>query len=184
MSKTKPQEPLFRPSSLPMLALCAKFQGSPSDYTDEGTKRHKALAAYLGGKEQALDAFPEEVRENLMWAADYIKLKAPLRDHKLIIETKLTGVLPNGIPLEGTPDFVCGPEIFDLKWRPRDYRPQMAAYSYMHMEKAQFPDSRTHLLFGQMQSHKEHKWTVDSAWACMREIIDQVQAPFAAPAWR
>lgn len=164
-----------------MLEDCPKFVGSPSEYTNEGTKRHKALAAYLGGKEQALDVFLEDVRDNLMWAADYIKLKAPLKDHPLGIEMTQSGTLPNGIKLEGTPDFICGKHIFDLKWRPRDYRAQMAAYAYMRMDGGEFDEITSHLLFGEMQSHREHKWTVDSAWTLMKGIIEQVKAPFAAP---
>jgi hypothetical protein len=169
----------MRPSALPMLAECPKFEGDNTPFAKAGVGRHKAIAAFLKGDEKALDAFEEEVQENLTWAADYIKLKAPLLDHPLVIETQKKAVLPNGIPIEGTPDFVCGPILLDLKWRPRDYSPQMAAYAWMILDEGVPPPITAILLFGQTQSIRTLTFDADSAWAMMKPIIEGVDAPFA-----
>jgi len=171
----------IRPSSLPMLAECPKFEGAPSEFAEAGLARHKAIAAYLKGDETALDDFSEEEKDNLEWAADLIKLKAPLADYPLIIETKKRAILPNGCPIEGTPDFVCGDQIFDLKWRPRDYGPQMASYAWMVLEDGNFPSVTAHLLFAQVQTHRILKFDHGSAWHEIKPILEQVEAPFAAP---
>lgn len=183
----------LRPSALPMLAECPKFESTPSEpvkpgvpapvreYLEAGLARHKAIAAYLQGNESAFDDFNEEERDSLLWAADYIKLKAPIQDFPLIIETKRRAVLPNGLAIEGTPDLCCGNQLFDLKWRPRDYTPQMAAYAWMVLEDGAFPSVQAHLLFAQVQTHRILNFDHGSAWATIKPIIEGVEAPFAAP---
>jgi hypothetical protein len=175
-----------------MLAECPKFQSAPSgsgsgdapagtrgDYIDQGLARHKAIAAYLAGDEKALDTFKDDERDNLLWAADYIKMKAPLADYPLIIETPRKATLPNGEIIQGTPDIVCGPELFDLKWRPRDYKPQMACYAWMIMDGGVPAPVHAHLLFAQLQTHRILTFDADSAWATIKPILENVTAPFA-----
>jgi hypothetical protein len=165
-----------------MLAQCPKFEGAPSEYTDEGKKRHNVLAEYLKGNKKVLEEVNENFREDLEWALEYIDINGPKLDHPTIIETMQEGVLPNGLPIKGTPDVVIGPEVFDLKWRPRDYRPQMAAYAYMILDSQEaITEIRTHLLFGSTQTVRKHKWTKESAWDCIREIIANVESAWAAP---
>lgn len=170
---------MIRPSALPMLAECPKFEGAPSKDTQAGLVRHKAIAAYLGGDERALDGFEEEEHDHLIWVADYIKLKAPLLDQPLVIEKQRRAVLPNGTPIQGTPDFVCGSEIFDLKWRPRDYGPQMAAYAWMVLDENAKSPIRAHLLFGETETIRVLTFDADSAWAVIKPIIQMTDAPFA-----
>lgn len=173
----------IRPSALNMLDECPKFVGAPSEATAAGLVRHKALAEYLKGNENALDTIDDvslASKENLLWAADYIKLKAPLQDFPLIVETKRKTVLPNGMPMEGTPDFVCGPEIFDLKWRYFHYTPQMAAYALMIISEGNFPIVTTHLLYGEPQTHRVLQFDAGSAWQIIKPIIQHVNEPFAA----
>lgn len=171
----------IRPSNLPMLAECPKFEGTPSEYTEQGTERHTAIAEYLKGNENAFQNLSEEEAENLTWAADYIRLAAPLMDHELVIEKKRQGVLPIGLPIEGTPDFTCGDQLFDLKWRPRDYAPQMAAYAWMMMEKEGYDSITAHLLFAQTQTVRKLRFDGDTAWMVMKPIIDRATASFAVP---
>lgn len=175
------QDHKFRPSSLPMLAQCPKFEGGNSEYADDGTKRHAILADYFRGNKEAVAKMTEDSQENLEWAVEYVELKAAALDHPMLIETKRSAVLENGLEIAGTPDLVCGPDIFDLKWRPRDYRAQMAAYAYMHMDDGKFPQVRTHLLFGNTQNARTHIWTRESAWKVMQEIITDVESAWAAP---
>jgi len=191
---------MIRPSSLPMLAQCPKFESAPStpnettegmtsvkgtpaglrsEFIDQGLARHKAIATYLAGDEKSLDAFKDDERDNLIWAADYIKMVAPLRDHPLIIEKQRKAVLPNGQPIQGTPDIVCGDHVFDLKWRPRDYKPQMACYAWFVLDEGVFHEVKAHLLFAQLQTHRVLRFDADSAWATIKPILEGVTAPFA-----
>ena len=186
MSKTsKPPTAKFRPSALPMLDLCPKFEGKSSEYTDEGTKRHNALADHFRGKPEALENMDDDTKEGLQWAIDYIELKAPLLDYKIAIEQPLESVLPNGLKIQGTPDIVCGPRILDLKWRPRDYTAQMAAYAYMVLTQPpeegqnEFSVAETTLLFANTQTARTQKWTVESAWDEILGIIGNAESAWA-----
>lgn len=198
---------MIRPSALPMLAECPKFVSAPTtpskrltpatpgaddqqalvrvevtprvEMIEAGLARHKAIAAYLGGDEKALDVFKDDERDNLVWAADYIKMVAPLKDHPLIIEKQRKATLPNGQVIVGTPDIVCGDQLFDLKWRPRDYKPQMACYSWFVLEEGVFSLIKAHLLFAQVQTHRVLTFDADSAWATIKPILENVTAPFA-----
>lgn len=164
-----------------MLAECPKFDGAPSEYTEKGTERHKALADYLAGNENAFRNQSDDYAENLLWAADYIKLKAPLNDHPLISETKRHLILPNNMEMEGTPDFTCGDQIFDLKWRTRDYTAQMACYALMVLDETDREEVTTHLLFAESQFIRTIKFTGPEAWEEIKTILDHVNHPFAAP---
>ena len=55
----------FRPSSLPMLAQCSKFEGGNSEYADDGTKRHAILAEYFQGNMEAITMMTDDSQENL-----------------------------------------------------------------------------------------------------------------------
>lgn len=170
---------MIRPSSLPMLAECSKFEGAPSENTDKGLARHRAIAAFLKGEESAFAQFEEEERDNLVWAADYIKMAAPIKDHPLVIEKPRKATLPNGMVITGTPDFTCGPVLLDLKWRYRDYGPQMACYAWMLMDEG-FPEPvNAHLLFAEPQSTRVLEFTAESAWAMIKPILENATAPFA-----
>jgi len=164
-----------------MLSQCPKFEGAPSEFTTEGTERHHVLAEYFRGNENILANYTEDYLENLEWAIDYIKVKAPMQDHPLEIEQLREAVLPNGLKIKGTPDFVCGSEIIDLKWRFRDYWAQMAAYAWMVLDLDRFPVVTSHLLFANNQAARTYTWTKESAWEAMQKIITNVQSPWAAP---
>lgn len=175
------QELAYRPSALPMLDLCPKFLGASSEYTAAGNKRHNHLAQYFQGNKEAFKDLPENFREDLEWAAEYVELKAPVNDYPLKVEERMEATLENGLPIQGTCDLTCGPELFDLKSRPRDYRAQMAAYAYMHLDKTGLPECRTHLLYASMHSIRIHTWTKESAWEYIRGIITNVESAWAAP---
>lgn len=123
----------LRPSSLPMLAQCAQFEGGGGNIdTESGTDRHSALAALLNNDTSLVDLLDEEDADAVKWFADYIRLHAPMADYPLEIEVHVNPVGPDFEPLfpnGGTEDTICGPNLFDLKWRPRDYSTQMAAYA-------------------------------------------------------
>ena len=132
---------MLRPSSLPALQQCPRFEsGLSSVAAGEGTARHAALKENL---EAALKEYLEvnyglynelerEQRDAVLWAAGCILTHAPIADYPIAFEVPVNPLgedfkplFPNG----GTADVVCGPYIADLKWRRRDYTAQMAAYA-------------------------------------------------------
>lgn len=176
-----------RPSALPMLAQCPKFDGEGGEYADAGTGRHRALEAILLGGDPVNELIPfDDDHEGILWAADYIRLHAPMADYPLIPQFKVNPVddffkliFPNG----GTTDFVCGSHIFDFKWRPRDYSPQMAAYALglIHARYSDTPTVTTHLLFGATKRPAVNTWSEASALALIHPIIDAARNPDAKP---
>jgi hypothetical protein len=175
----EPPTPKFRPSSLPMLGKCPKFEGKPSTYTDEGTERHDAFAEYFRGNKEALEALNDEFLENMEWAVQYVETRAAVNDYPLEIEQLNTGTLPNGMTVQGTPDLVCGPDLFDLKWRFRYYDPQMACDAFMVLERTKLPDLTTHVLYANNQAARSRKWTIESAWKEIEDIITMVESAWA-----
>lgn len=168
-----------RPSSLPMLAQCPAFESSGSDYADEGTERHEALKAYLAGDDSLAGMLDEEDATGVRWAGDYIKLHAPTSDHPLIVEQRVEIVYPNFEDAAGTPDVVCGPELFDFKWRRRDYTAQMAAYALPMLDK--FDRVRVHVLFGCERRPDVFYFDRQSADDVLTKILDRCENPTPTP---
>jgi hypothetical protein len=164
-----------RPSSLPMLAECPQFEGRGSDFADTGTARHKALAALMHGDDSLAANLDEEDREGVEWAEEYIRLRAPMSDYPLLVERHVNPLdadfnplFPNG----GTLDFSCGPELFDFKWRRRNYREQMAAYALGMMQETGWPQVNVHVLFGNDKYAQRYSFCEAEA----EEIVTKVLA--------
>lgn len=170
----------IRPSSLPVLAVCPKFQSGGGDrsHADAGTLRHEALARLLEGDTEPLDSLSEEDQEAVQWAYDYIDATAPTTDYPLVIETKGSFLGPNLEEITGTPDVVCGPVIYDLKTRPHDYVAQMAAYALM----GDHEEVTVHLLYCATQKVETLKFTRQEAEDLVDSIIEGVNDPEAKPA--
>lgn len=159
---------MIRPSSLPMLAQCACFESSGSDFAELGTDRHAALKAHFIGDDSLLDLLDEEDQAGVRWATDYIRANTTA-SYPVIWERKLHWTRPDFSEAEGTPDVVNGPEIFDFKWRYRNYEAQMADYAWAVMELGNFESVTVHLLFG--ANKRSEKLRFD------REACDRVIAP-------
>lgn len=158
---------MIRPSSLPMVAGCPGFESTGSAYADIGTDRHAALKAYFEGDHSLFDLLDEESQAGIQWAAEYIRLKAPMSDHPIDWEQRITGVYPNLEEFTGTPDATCGPELFDFKWRRRDYTPQMCAYAIPMLEHRD--RVRAHVLYG--HERREEVFWIDNA------AVDRILGP-------
>lgn len=179
--------PRIRPSSLPALAQCPRYvpdQTTDVAQKDAGTDRHKALSAVLAAEsEQAeraiLDALPEDDREGVEWAAEYIRVHAPMSDHPLQCEQKRTFLDAEFDYVEGTPDVVCGDVIFDLKWRDDvcDYRAQMAAYALM----LQHEDVTVHILYALHQRAEVIRFHVSEAVEIVLPTITRAKDPNYGP---
>lgn len=176
----------YRPSSLPMLAACPRFAPDESrgeDDKNEGTERHNVFAEMLSGNDSALGTLDDDQRERVEWAVEYVKCHAPMSDHPLHIERRLSLLDDDFNEITaGTPDVTCGPELFDLKWRERDYLPQMAAYAAAMMREHGWPEVRVHLLFAERKHAQVFTLTEAQAMLIVNTVIaaaSQGAAPVA-----
>lgn len=176
-----------RPSSLPMLAQCPRFQsGDASEFAEQGTVRHQVLASMVGGNKDVtedevlslLDS--DEDREAVLWARDYIQLHTPT-GFPLVIEKKAEWTGPSFEMRTGTPDFVAGPVLFDFKWRRRDYTAQMADYACRVFE-AGADRVQVHILFGsEKRAEIIHFDCIEDCLRIVGEILERAEDPNAQP---
>jgi hypothetical protein len=171
-----------RPSSLPMLAECPKFVGEGGEYAEAGTVRHAALSDNLAdGNDWPLMLDADEEREGVAWAADYIRLHAPMSDYPLECEVKRTWTGPDFQDREGTPDVTCGPHIFDLKWRRRNYDAQMADYALSLFERGHEVVT-VHILFAAFKQKEVFTLTQADAERIVGGILARAEDTKAEPA--
>lgn len=173
---------MIRPSSLPALAQCPKFEGGSSEFADQGSRRHHALRSHFDGDDSLLDALPDDDRDGITWAAEQIRLRAPLADHPINFERPGVFLTSNFDEVRGTLDADCGPTLFDLKWRPRDYGPQLAAYSLFKFGTERWPEIECHILFAENQTVERYKIDEASARNIVEPIIERAKDPAAQPA--
>lgn len=175
-----------------MLRKCSRFKSEGGEFADAGTRRHKALGSLLSfwsgtpkptheqyeakRKELLLD-FDDEEADGIAWAADYIAVKAR-SDFPLVIERKMQWLRPDFTCAEGTPDYWTGPELFDFKWRPRDYSAQMADYCLAIMQEGNFDRVTVHILFGAMQRAQVVTFERAEAEAI---VFDALESPAKRP---
>ena len=184
----------IRPSSLPALKECPRFESGPAkSFTHEGTKRHEALASMFwvaNGEvvvQQQLDEewaeqLDDESIEGIHWAADYIQIHAPLADHELRIESKGAIVDENFTTImEGTKDYECGPHLFDIKWRRRNYREQMAAYALMMIQEHGYDSVTVHILFMESKHPEVFKLNESECWSIIESVRETASDPEAKP---
>lgn len=166
---------VIRPSSLPALALSPLFEGGSSEFAAAGTIRHRALGKLFSDDPDALKGVPEDQVDGLMWAVEYIKLHAPTLDYPIAFEQPRAFVTSDFEEIRGTPDAVCGPHIFDLKWRQFDYTAQMACYALMVLQQESFTSVTIHVLYA--ESQRFERFTIDepSALAIVEPIIARVK---------
>lgn len=149
-----------------MLAQCACFESSGSDFAELGTDRHAALKAHFEGDDSLLDLLDEESQVGIRWAADYIRANTTA-SHPIEWEQKRAWSRPDFTEAAGTPDVVNGPAIFDFKWRQRDYTVQLADYALERLERG-FESVEVHILFG--ADRRPEKLRFDST-ACDKIIL-------------
>lgn len=164
----------WRPSNLPMLAKCARFVGKPSEHTESGTLRHKALELYMKGdkENQLLMSMEDDQRDGVIWAAQYIERIAPISLHPMTYEQPGTFLFDDFSEYTGHMDAECGPHIFDLKWRRRDYQAQFAAYALIKFQKEDFETVTVHALFAERQRFEVYEFTQAEAL----EIVETTRA--------
>ena len=80
---TNNTEKVIRPSALPILAVCPKFVGKPSEATEAGTKRHELFKQLweADNKDEFLANCPlqDDEKEGLLWAVSCVRNYRPGR---------------------------------------------------------------------------------------------------------
>jgi len=180
---------VIRPSSLPALKQCPRFEsGEAQSFTTEGTKRHEALASVFADESNVItalwaDQLDDESIDGIMWAFDYIKLNAPMRDYELHIERQMeiTDNETFEAVMRGTLDYQCGNHLFDIKWRRRDYVPQMAAYALMMIQETGWNIVHVHILFMESKYAQKLALTEAECWKIINEAKHKAEDPNAEP---
>lgn len=169
-----------------MLEACPKFASADAkEFAELGTDRHSALSFLLcntAGK-LAFDTLDEYDLDGVTWAAEYIKLHAPDSEHSLLVESHVNPLDDDLNPLfehGGTADVICGPHLFDLKWRERNYDAQMAAYSLALFEQG-FSEVTVHILFGATRRAQVYKLDYESARSLVHRVIARSKDESAEP---
>ena len=194
---------MSRPSSLPFLAKCPCWK--PLDAHGEtdkndGTLRHdyhaELLREWIGSsdplKAAALKSSVESARKLLSdddadaveWSVEYVKVHCPISDEKLEIEHHVNPLDANFNPLfpnGGTLDAACGNQLFDFKWRERDYLPQFAAYVIARCQDTGCASVRCHALYGCSKRVSTFTLTESQAMDIVTKIISASQAPDRKP---
>lgn len=168
----------MRPSSLPILKQSPKFVSSDTAFAEEGTDRHDALRAHFQGDDSLLNLLDEADAESVRWAADYIRLKAPMSDYPLEWEATLPIILEDFSEMNGHADTVCHLDIFDLKSRERDYEAQMASYALGRLQQVNIAGAsvRCHLLYTATKRVEVLTFTAESADAILNKTLADINA--------
>ena len=183
-----------------MLAQCACFESDSTEFAEAGTKRHKHLAARLavGNAPRGCTCIEDdpawlcptckledveknqsdEDTEGVEWAAEYITMMGSEFDaeHRLTLYDDSWNEV-----FSGTPDVVCGAEIFDLKWRERNYDAQMAAYALMLMQAKGYDKVIVHVLYAEPQRVQKLIFDEDSARRIVEPILAAAKDPNKQP---
>ncbi len=169
---------MIRPSSLPILAQCPAFVGDEQRGEDDknaGTLRHSALATALAGDRVALESLADDEADKVEWALEYIKTHSP-DGQPMRIEQRVSVMNDNfEIVTAGTPDVTCGPELFDLKWRERNYDEQMAAYALAMIQNDGWKEVRVHVLFADRKFAKVFTLTQEQAADSVFQLIHRAE---------
>lgn len=174
---------MIRPSSLPALSQCPCFESGSSEYTEDGTERHHALTEHFAGDDSRLEFMEEDQAAAVRWAAEYIRIHAPMSDHPIDFEKKLRMDDDEMNEITGTPDVVCGSHLFDLKWRHSDYTAQMAAYvCMMFTANPKLETVTVHLLFGAFKRAETFRLDWATAAEIIHPIIERARNPERVPA--
>jgi hypothetical protein len=160
-----------------MLAQCPQFEGDATENADMlgGINRHRAVQALVSSNDPLpLMGLPDDDRESCEWAADYIRCNIstgwPLRieHHVNPLGEDFHPIFENG----GTLDLDCGPDLFDIKSRPREYKAQLAAYAIALFQESGFAAIKCHVLFTATKRVETFTLTEAEALAIVNGVIE------------
>jgi len=168
----------IRHSSLPKLALCGQYEGSPgtSPAAERGTKLDAAFRhAWTHGEFPNWD-LPEEDAEAVRWTINQCMLLGGVTDG-LVTRDEACRVQTAGLEHTGTVDGVAARANWSMDLKSGqiyDYQGQMAAYALGLMQMRFEQTWTTHLLFCDQRKLVSHSWTYKSASELVRGILANV----------
>ena len=172
----------LRPSSLPKLAACPKYESAEvaGKYADRGNRIDVLFReAILSGKTET-EGLHKLDRTALLWAIDAARVLAA-GEH---IETREEHLRVVWEDIPGTADALCEARLWhgDLKsGMLRPYRPQQAVYALGFMDAFFVDNWDCYLFFCDEQQVVKYSFTRESAEALVRGIIATVRDPLAYP---
>ena len=167
-----------RHSSLPKLALCGQYEGSPgtSAAASRGTMLDEHFRHAWTTSEFPNRDLSEEDASAVRWAINECLKLGGIADGLTTAEHQCR-IFTAGIEHRGTADGVAlkGRWLIDLKsGQVYDYTGQMAAYALGLMEVHFEQEWTTHLLFCDQQKVVTQHWTYMSARETVQAILDNV----------
>ena len=167
-----------RHSSLPKLALCGQYEGSPgtSAAASRGTMLDEHFRHAWTTSEFPNRDLSEEDAQAVRWAINECLKLGGIADGLTTAEHQCR-IFTAGIEHRGTADGVAlkGRWLIDLKsGQVYDYTGQMAAYALGLMEVHFEQEWTTHLLFCDQQKVVTQHWTYTSARETVQAILDNI----------
>ena len=167
----------IRHSSLPKLALCGQYEGSPgsSPAAERGTKLDAAFRHGWTTGEFPDWELPEDDADAIRWAINQCIRLGGLND--LTTAESKCRIHTGGIEHRGTADGVAvrGRFLIDLKsGQVYDYAAQMAAYALGLMQEHFVGEWTTHLLFCDQRQVVTHRWTYTTASELVAKVLANV----------
>lgn len=172
---------IIRPSTLPKLAKCPRYEPAPgaTAATLRGIDMDAAFRTMLAGRESPWIADPEEKDyQAVQWAVDTARLYA----RGAAIETRERELRVRVLGMTGTADALCAARRWsaDLKTgEMHDYTAQQAAYALGFMDREQVEHWSVLLLFCDVRELLQLDFTRESATQLLCKVLDHVRNPLA-----
>jgi len=181
----------IRPSSLPKLEICPRFESAPgtSEQAARGTRIDRIFRDLLGGQSIMPEACETGELEAARWAvrvaSEILEVdEIETREDKLRVHINL-----GEIEMKGTMDACQKPGddvrevvFFDIKsGQVRDYRAQMAAYALGLMQERIADRATAHLLFCDEQRVVVHRFTREDCEEMLEPIVKAASDPKSQP---
>jgi hypothetical protein len=174
--------PTLSPSSLPALASCPRYRKGPgSEAAERGRLQHETLSAMLQKTEVPPSPLTAGELDQVLWAANHISQYAGMNLH---VEERLSLVDHDFAEITfGTADAIAIKQtqhgdtltLFDYKsGEQRNYRPQMAAYALMAMDRFGFNLCHVHEVYGRFRWVEKYTLSRTEADAIVYPIIEAV----------
>lgn len=165
----------LRPSSLPKLAICGQFQGSPG--TSDAAARGTMLDLALRSAWELGEVPPLEQEDAIAVAWTYEIIAELANGRRVEMNEERCKIRVDYLDVTGTADAICvsGGWHADLKsGQIYNYREQMAAYALGLMVETSTNEWTAHLLFCDQQRVISHHFTFAEAVEILKAVVANV----------
>jgi hypothetical protein len=172
------------PSSLPKLAECALFTGTPgsSPAAERGTLLDRALRELFMDDPTTFDTLNAEDKAAVEWGAN--ELRTLSGGYHVETREEHLGMEVPGLSKPGTSDAVCvrAKWVADIKsGQVRNYRQQLAAYALACMQE-HFTNSWTaHVIYIDQRLRRTYNFTREQAEELVGNLIAEASSRLAEP---